>query len=63
MSPLIINSSTLLELHVTINDLSVCFHLLDGRFDQLRVLYVITEDIFDYPLPLTNNNQVDYFYL
>ncbi|CAF5080216.1 unnamed protein product, partial [Rotaria sp. Silwood1] len=32
--------STLLELHVTVTDMNDCFCILDGRFDQLRILYV-----------------------
>ncbi|CAF2521237.1 unnamed protein product [Rotaria sp. Silwood2] len=32
--------STLLELHVTVRDMNDCFCILDGRFDQLRILYV-----------------------
>ncbi|CAF2155258.1 unnamed protein product [Rotaria magnacalcarata] len=34
-------SSTLLELHVTVSDIKQCLCILDGRFDQLRILYVI----------------------
>jgi hypothetical protein len=33
-------SSTLLELHVSVTDILQCHSLLDGRFDQLRILYV-----------------------
>jgi hypothetical protein len=33
-------SSTLLELHVCVSDIQDCLCILDGRFDQLRILYV-----------------------
>jgi hypothetical protein len=33
-------SSTLLELHVNVSDMNDCHHILDGRFDQLRILYI-----------------------
>jgi hypothetical protein len=33
-------SSTLLELYIKVNTMDDCLHLLDGRFDQLRVFNV-----------------------
>ncbi|CAF1513899.1 unnamed protein product [Rotaria magnacalcarata] len=33
-------SSTLLELHVSVADMTDCMCMLDGRFDQLRVFYI-----------------------
>ena len=54
-------SSTLLELHVSVEKMENCLDILDGRFDQLRVLYVVTEYIGESSFPLTNNNEVDYF--
>ncbi|CAF3960244.1 unnamed protein product [Rotaria sp. Silwood1] len=38
--------STLLELHVRVSRTDDCLYILDGRFDQLRKLYVTCEDIF-----------------
>ncbi|CAF4814343.1 unnamed protein product [Rotaria sp. Silwood1] len=38
-------SSTLLELHVSVLEMRDCLDLLDGRFDQLRVLYVTVDRI------------------
>jgi hypothetical protein len=32
--------STLLELHVSVTDIRQCLRILDGRFDQLRILYI-----------------------
>jgi hypothetical protein len=32
--------STLLELHVSVTDIRQCLLILDGRFDQLRILYI-----------------------
>ncbi|CAF3433025.1 unnamed protein product [Rotaria sp. Silwood1] len=32
--------STLLELHITVANMEDCLYILDGRFDQLRILYV-----------------------
>ena len=40
ISPLLISSSKLLELHVNVATLNDCLYLLDGRFDQLRIFYV-----------------------
>ena len=39
LSPILI-SSTILELHVSVSGFNDCLYLLDGRFDQLRTLYV-----------------------
>ncbi|CAM4803619.1 unnamed protein product [Rotaria magnacalcarata] len=38
-------STTLLELHVTLNNFNGCLYLLDGRFNQLHTLYVYVADI------------------
>ncbi|CAF1559442.1 unnamed protein product [Rotaria magnacalcarata] len=38
-------STTLSELHVTVNDFDDCLYLLDGRFNQLHTLYVYVADI------------------
>ncbi|CAF1644497.1 unnamed protein product [Rotaria socialis] len=38
--------STLLELHVTVANIEDCLYILDGRFDQLRILYVTFYGIF-----------------
>ncbi|CAF2980800.1 unnamed protein product [Rotaria sp. Silwood2] len=38
-------SSTLLELHISVLEMPDCLDLLDGRFDQLRVLYVTVDRI------------------
>ncbi len=39
LSPILI-SSTIVELHVSVSGFKDCLYLLDGRFDQLRTLYV-----------------------
>ncbi|CAF3369713.1 unnamed protein product [Rotaria socialis] len=38
-------SSTLLELHVTVNNFDDCLFLLDGRFNQLHTFYVNVTDM------------------
>jgi len=38
--PPIFISSTLLKLHVSVGSFNDCLYLLDGRFNQLRALYV-----------------------
>ncbi|CAF5225466.1 unnamed protein product, partial [Rotaria magnacalcarata] len=38
-------STTLSELHVTVNNFDDCLCLLDGRFNQLHTLYVYVADI------------------
>ncbi|CAF4541005.1 unnamed protein product [Rotaria socialis] len=38
-------STTLLELHVTVNNFDNCLYLLDGRFNQLHTFYVNVADI------------------
>lgn len=53
------SSSTLMELHINLMDLDDCFHLLNGRFSQLRFLYVNVNYI-DSPSVLTQNH-VSYF--
>jgi hypothetical protein len=52
--------STLLELHVSVTDMRECFDILDGRFDQLRVLYVTAHDIV--PSYVNIEYKVGYFY-
>ena len=54
-------SSTLLELHVNVTHYYDCICLLDGRFNQLQVLYVNTSWIRRSSLPIINN-MVDYSY-
>jgi len=56
-SPTIL-SSTLLELHVLLEDFTDCLYLLDGRFNQLQTLYVNISMIFYSRL---KNNMIDYF--
>ncbi|CAF3778047.1 unnamed protein product [Adineta steineri] len=50
-----INSSTLLELHMSLASLTDCLYILDGRFNKLHTLYVDIDSISS--LRLTNNNQ------
>ncbi|CAF1132867.1 unnamed protein product [Adineta steineri] len=50
-----INSSTLLELHISLASLTDCLYILDGRFNKLHTLYVDIDFISS--LRLTNNNQ------
>jgi hypothetical protein len=38
--------STLLELHVNVTDMDGCLLILDGRFDQLRILYITVYEIY-----------------
>lgn len=59
MSPLIVTSSTLLELHVSLHDLTDCLYLLDGRFKQLHTLFVQIDRITS--SSLTMDNKVNYF--
>jgi hypothetical protein len=51
--------STLLELHVTVENMKECLYILDGRFDQLRILYVTFYNIF--PCFFNIQNKVGYF--
>jgi len=37
--------SNLLELHVCVLNMDECLDILDGRFDQLRVLYITFKSI------------------
>jgi len=60
ISPPIFISSTFLELHVHVTDFNDCLYLLDGRFDQLRALYVNISCI-RCSSRLTSNNTVDCF--
>jgi hypothetical protein len=57
MLPLGVVSSTLLELHVSLDDFDDCLYLLDGRFNQLHTLHV---DVgFISTLILTIDNKVN----
>jgi hypothetical protein len=53
------SSPTLMELHINLMYLDDCFHLLDGRFNQLRVLCVNIVCI--YPPSVLTKNSVSYF--
>ncbi len=53
------SSSTLVELHLNVYRLDNCLLLLDGRLNQLRILFLITLYIF--PHESTNINKVNYF--
>ncbi|CAF0903123.1 unnamed protein product [Rotaria sordida] len=55
ISPPIFISSTLLELHVSVGSFNDCLYLLDGRFDQLRALYVNISWIHCYSRLISNN--------
>ncbi|CAF2066093.1 unnamed protein product [Rotaria magnacalcarata] len=39
--PETVSCSSLLELHVSVSDMKECLYVLDGRFDQLRIFYLI----------------------
>jgi hypothetical protein len=56
-SPLVF-SSNLLELHVNLDQFTDCLYLLDGRFNQLRKLYVNISLII--PSRLVIDNKVNY---
>ena len=49
-------SLTLMELHISLKSLNDCLYLLDGRFNQLRILYVKVISIF--PPSTTIDNRV-----
>jgi hypothetical protein len=51
-------SSTLVELHMTVYRFDECLFLLDGRFNQLRILFVTTFHVL--PLERTMINKVNY---
>ncbi|CAF0832410.1 unnamed protein product [Adineta steineri] len=53
-------SPTLLELHINVFDIKDCNHILDGRFDQLRILRVNIDTIGFYHTYKELN--VEYFY-
>jgi hypothetical protein len=53
------SSSTLVELHMNIYLFDDCLFLLDGRFNQLRILFVTTFHII--PLQRTIINKVNCF--
>lgn len=54
-----LTSSTLLELHVTVENFNDCLCLLDGRFSQLHTLHINIADISS--SQLTNNKTVNCF--
>jgi hypothetical protein len=58
-TPPTVISSTLLELYVCLDSFGDCLYLLDGRFNQLRILHVNVGHMR--PSRLINNNKVDYF--
>jgi hypothetical protein len=61
-SPPIFNSSKLLELHIGLFNFSDCLYLLDGRFNQLRTLYVTTTYIYSSSAIVTDDvNSFDYY--
>ncbi|CAF2878107.1 unnamed protein product [Rotaria sp. Silwood2] len=51
---------TLLELHVSVTEMKQCLHILDGRFDQLRILYVTFDSVSPELFNIEDN--VGYFY-
>ena len=53
-------SSTLLELHVSVEKMENCLDILDGRFDQLRILYVTV--YIGFPWLFNVEHKVGYFY-
>ena len=52
------SSLTLVELHMTVHRFDECLFLLDGRLNQLRILFVTTFHIL--PLQRTIINKVNY---
>lgn len=50
--------STLVELHINVYNFNDCLYLLDGRFNQLRILFV--NAFYIWPLQSTIINQVSY---
>ncbi|CAF1484567.1 unnamed protein product [Rotaria sordida] len=58
MSPPTIISSTLLELRVSVSAFSDCLYLLDGRFNQLRALYVEIHSIHSSRLTINNKENL-----
>ncbi|CAF1374487.1 unnamed protein product [Rotaria sordida] len=57
ISPPIFISSTLLELHVNVTHFYDCIYLLDGRFNQLRLLHVNTFSIERSSVRTVNNSE------
>ena len=47
-------SSTLTKLHIKVERINDCLHLLDGRFNQLETFYINVEYVLDRPLPMIN---------
>ena len=56
--PTTFSSSTLVELHINVSLFDDCLYLLDGRFSQLRTLFVNVSDIV--PLQSSLSNKVTY---
>ncbi|CAF4932131.1 unnamed protein product [Rotaria sp. Silwood2] len=56
--PLSVCSSTLLELHINVSDPEDCLHLLDGRFNQLRVFNVKIQSALS---SISTISEVDFF--
>lgn len=52
-------SSNLFELHVNVDRFTDCLYILDGRFNQLRTLYIKISIIF--ASDLTIDSKVNYF--
>jgi hypothetical protein len=48
-------SSTLLELHLTVRHFDECLLLLDGRFSQLRVFFIVTSYSVRLPRTMIDN--------
>jgi hypothetical protein len=60
MLPEVPISSTLLELHVNVSHMTDCLCILDGRFDQLRILHINFKGIIPFFHKIERN--VGYFY-
>ncbi|CAF3878103.1 unnamed protein product [Rotaria sp. Silwood1] len=51
-------SSTLLELHVCLSHFTDCLYLLDGRFNELRILHVVINFISSSNLTIDNQKKL-----
>ncbi|CAF1435759.1 unnamed protein product [Rotaria sordida] len=58
LSPPSVFSSNLLELHVDLDQFADCLYLLDGRFNQLRKLYVNIDTIIPSRLVIDNKEKL-----
>ncbi|CAF2954961.1 unnamed protein product [Rotaria sp. Silwood2] len=58
LSPPSVFSSNLLELHVNLDRFNDCLYLLDGRFNQLRKLYVNIYEIIPSRLVIDNKEKL-----